>query len=137
MDRDLPGVALGADPVATAPHAEYQAQLDREVLAFQACGTCGAAVFPPRSRCPHCGRPELGWRRSRGRAVVYSATTIEPRGGEPYCVALVDVAEGFRMMTNIVGVAASDVRIGDQVTLRFERRDDTVIPVFGPAEETR
>ncbi|MFF5259955.1 Zn-ribbon domain-containing OB-fold protein [Actinomadura viridis] len=137
MATDLPGVALDTGPAATAPHAVYQSWLDREVLAFQACGACGNAVFPPRSRCPHCGRPELGWRRSRGHAVVYSATTIEPRGGEPYCVALVDLAEGYRMMTNVVGVAASDVRIGDQVTLRFEHRDGTAVPVFGPGEEAR
>ncbi len=138
MRDDLPGVEPQEHaPEATAPHGWYQDRLDHGILAFQACGACAAAVFPPRSRCPRCGHPGLHWRRSRGRAVVYAATTIAPRGAEPYCVALVDVAEGFRMMTNIVGVPAADVRIGDHVALRFERRDETAIPVFGPEEEAR
>lgn len=115
----------------TAPGTVFDRYADAGVLAHQACGACGTAFFPPRVLCPSCGAGELEWRPSAGRGVVYSATTIAPRGGEPYTVALVDLDEGYRMMSTVSAPDGGEVSIGDVVTVRFEsREDDAVLAVF-------
>ena len=90
---------------------------------MQWCTACDRGVFYPRAFCPHCAAPELGARvarRASGRATVHAAV-VEHRpeaagaafsGGEPYCVALVDLEEGVRMMTNVVGCPPDDVHSG-------------------------
>jgi uncharacterized OB-fold protein len=84
--------------VATGPH-------------YQRCEDCGAAIHPPRVTCPVCGSRRLADARSAGRGVVYSTTTVHAREG-PRNVVLVDLAEGFRVMSEVAGVASDDVRIG-------------------------
>ena len=82
-------------------------------LLVQWCTACDRGVFYPRSFCPHCAAPgsALEWRVASGRATVHAAV-VEHRpeaarvtfsGGAPYCVALVDLEEGVRMMTNVIG----------------------------------
>jgi uncharacterized OB-fold protein len=78
------------------------------------------AIFYPRVL------PGLEWRESAGKGTVYSATTIRPRDGEPRGVALIDLDEGFRMMSRVI---ADDVRIGMRVQVGF----DDGVPVFVPA----
>jgi uncharacterized protein len=112
------------------PESAYDHLLASGLLGFQACARCSGPFFPPRLLCPACGASAAQWRLSRGAATVYSATTITPRGEDPYCVALVDVAEGYRMMTNIVGVPPEQVQIGDPVTVRIETTGDTILPLF-------
>jgi len=100
-------------------------------------------VFYPRAFCPHCGatRSALEWREASGRATVYAAV-VEHKpnpgawsGGEPYCVALVDLDEGVRMMTNIVGIAPEDVETGRAVEVTWEPLSDgRQLPLFRPIE---
>ena len=82
-------------------------------LAFQRCGTCGAAVYPPRLMCPVDGGRELAWEESAGAGVVYSATTVHGREGS-HGLCLVDLDEGYRVM------AAGAPDIGARVELRVE-----------------
>lgn len=112
------------------PEAVYQALLDRGVFALATCTRCDRAHFSPRVVCPYCGSDALGWRQSRGLGVIYSTSTIEPRGGQPYAVVLVDLDDGPRLMSNVVGMPADQVRIGMRVKVRIGTPDDRAVPLF-------
>ena len=121
----------GMSPEGGQPPAEvYRSHLESGALAFQRCTGCGAAVFYPRVVCPLCGGVDLIWEVSSGRGVVYATTAVYRREGEPYNVALVDMDEGFRMMSRIEGVPAEEVEVGMRVTLRVDREGDDSVPVF-------
>jgi uncharacterized OB-fold protein len=112
------------------PAAVYRRYLESGRLGFQRCGGCGAAVFYPRVLCPVCGSADLGWETSAGLGVVYATTAVYRRDADPYNVVLVDLDEGFRMMSRVEGVPAEGVEIGARVDLRVDRGDDGPIPVF-------
>jgi uncharacterized protein len=123
-------------------------------LLVQWCTACDRGVFYPRAFCPYCpptgeaaGTRRLGdtleWREASGRATVHAAV-VEHRpeaagvsfsGGEPYCIALIDLEEGVRMMTNIVGCPPSDVHSGMAVTVSWQPLSDgRQLALFRPAE---
>ncbi len=120
------------------PPAEvYQRYLEDGKLGFQRCGGCGAAIFYPRVLCPACGSPALGWETSAGRGTVYATTAVYRRDADPYNVVLVDLDEGFRMMSRVDGVPAEEVEIGARVNLRVDRGEDGPVPVFVPEDGDR
>jgi uncharacterized OB-fold protein len=86
-----------------APRAAFDEGLARGELRYQWCPRCAAPVFYPRTLCPGCGDTALQWRTSRGTGTVYSTTTVARRDADGYNVALVDVDEGFRMMSTVLG----------------------------------
>jgi hypothetical protein len=79
--------------------------------AYQRCEDCGAAIHPRRVTCPVCGSRRLRDEHSAGAGVVYSTTTVHAREGARN-VVLVDLDEGFRVMSEIAGTAPGDVAIG-------------------------
>ncbi|MCX6385829.1 MAG: OB-fold domain-containing protein [Solirubrobacterales bacterium] len=103
-----------------SPFATFQEHCARGELAFQVDDQ-GAPLFPPRVG-------PTKWQVSQGRGIVYSTTTVVPRGALPYNVSLIDLAEGFRMMST---VQSPDVEIGLAVEVRF---DDQATAYFVPAE---
>jgi uncharacterized OB-fold protein len=109
-----------------SPRAHFEAGCARGVLLYQWDPAAGRAVFYPRVL------PGLQWRESAGAGTVYAATTIRPRGGEPRGIALIDLDEGFRMMSRVEGVAPQAVRIGLRVRVAWTGHDPP-LPVFGPA----
>ncbi len=115
-----------------APAEVYRRYLEAGELGYQRCRDCGAAIFYPRVLCPACGGVSLEWRASSGRGTVHATTAVYRRDAEPYNVALVDLDEGFRMMSRVEGVPAAEVEIGARVTLRINREDDGPVPVFVP-----
>ena len=118
------------------PPAEvYQRYLESGKLGFQRCAGCGAAVFYPRLLCPVCGSADLAWETSSGLGVVYATTAVFRRDTEPYNIVLVDMEEGFRMMSRVEGVPAEEVEVGTRVALRIDR--DGPVPVFVPEDEGR
>jgi uncharacterized protein len=119
------------------PALVYRRYLESGVLAFQRCAGCGAAVFYPRVLCPQCGDNDLTWETSSGRGVVYATTAVYRRDADPYNVVLVDLEEGFRMMSRVDGVPAERVEVGTKVRLRVDREGDDPVPVFVPADENR
>jgi uncharacterized OB-fold protein len=132
--------AEGGDVAAgdLAPHARYLEGLDVAELRFQRCDDCRAAVFPPRVLCDRCGSTTLHVEVSAGLGTVYSATAVTQRDGPSYSVCLVDLDEGFRMMSAVVDAMAEDVAIGARVSARFESVADdplgqTARVVFAPA----
>jgi uncharacterized OB-fold protein len=107
-------------------------------LTYQVCDSCGRIVFYPRAHCPHCGSADLQVRDSQGQGKLYSYTVIRQtpdrafRDTAPYIVALVDLAEGFRMFTYLQAPSEA-AEIGQQVTLEWMSRDGMELPVFVPA----
>ena len=141
----------------TAPPSRFEPPIGVEGVAFweatrekrllvQWCTSCDRGVFYPRVFCPHCvaGTGALEWRTASGRATVYAAV-VEHRpeaaganfsDGKPYCVALVDLEEGVRMLTNVVGCSPDDVRSGMPVTVTWEPLSDgRQLPLFEPGHE--
>lgn len=109
-------------------------------LRYQRCGDCGAVIFYPRSLCPECFSVTLSWHAAAGGATIYAVTSVhrspDPRlaAEAPYVVALVDVDEGFRMLTRIVDVTPGEVSIGQRVYLVFSKSPDgRNLPCFRPA----
>jgi uncharacterized protein len=116
---------------AEAPSLTYRRHLENGKLGYQRCTNCSAAVFYPRTLCPICGSGALEWRESEGRGTVYATTAVHGRNRDPRNVVLVDLDEGFRMMSRIEGVPAEQVEVGTRV--RFEVRQgegDEPVAVF-------
>lgn len=113
-----------------APSEVYQRYLEAGELGFQRCMDCEAAVFYPRVLCPECGSGALEWRTSSGRGIVYATTAVHRRDSEPYNVALVDLEEGFRMMSRVEDVPAAGVEIGDRVNLDVRPEEEGPVAVF-------
>jgi uncharacterized OB-fold protein len=115
-----------------SPRVVWQTGLARGDLLFQRCDDCAAPVFFPRTLCPACGSARLGWERSAGVGIVYATTVVHRRGQTAYNVALVDLAEGFRLMTRVTGPAAGEVRIGMAVEFETAGAEGELVPVFRP-----
>lgn len=109
-------------------------------LLYQRCVDCGHPQFYPRLLCTSCFSDKLEWAQSQGQGTVYSSVvhyhTFEAGFKEalPYVVALIDLDEGYRMMSNITGDDAIAVRIGDRVEVYFEKvNDEVAVPLFRSA----
>ena len=122
----------------TSPLATYIEYLEKGELAYQFSPEANAAIFYPRVICPFTGSDKLEWRISKGTGTVYATTVVYPQKGEPYNVALINVDEGFRMMSRVEDIAPLDVRIGMRVKFRAHPAadDEPPYPVFIPAEGT-
>ena len=111
-------------------------------LRYQTCNDCNTLVFNPREHCPNCLSNNLKWNLSKGEGEVYTFSIVRqnrvPGFVEmgAYCVAYIDLDEGFRMLSTVVGVAnpLTDIHVGQRVRISFEPQDtgDYPIPVFKP-----
>nr|WP_236572724.1 OB-fold domain-containing protein [Streptomyces sp. GS7] len=112
---------------------------------------CGAVHHYPREFCPRCWSEDVGWEPACGRATLYTWSVVHrndlPPFGDrvPYVAAVVELAEGPRMMTEVTDCAAADLRIGMPLTVHFrtdppDSREEAAaggggyaVPVFRPA----
>lgn len=117
-----------------SPLAIFRDRLAGGELAYQYDPAAGRAVFPPRVIGPGTGNPDLAWRASAGRGMVYAVTVISPRDQAAYNVVLVDMDEGFRLMSRVEGLPPEEVRIGLRVRADVHRPQDgqAPYPVFRP-----
>jgi len=113
-------------------------------LRVQRCHACGEHYFYPRPFCPRCGSAEVEWVAVCGRARLHSYVISHRaapgfEGDAPYAIAVVELEEGPRMMTNIVGLPATPeaLELDMPLQVRFEPRGDVSLPVFGPLEPAR
>lgn len=104
------------------------------------CVDCDRLHYYPRAICPHCGSENLRWKQISGRGTVYSWTISRRPAGPgfadlcPYVVALVDLEEGPRMLSNVRTDDFDGLAIGMPVIVAFETlADDIALPVFRPA----
>jgi uncharacterized OB-fold protein len=109
-------------------------------LRLQRCDACQHAYFPPRPFCPACASREVSVFRASGRATLYSyVINHRPRPDwpqEPHSIAIVQLQEGPRMVTNIVDVDQTPEALVLDMPLEvtFERLSDEIsLPVFRPA----
>lgn len=127
-------------PAIDPDSAPYWQALNEERLVLKSCLGCGKCHFYPRELCPYCHSDDLSWIEASGRGVIYSFTVCRRPAGPafatdvPYTVVLVDLAEGPRMMSRIVGDPAK-IAIGMNVKVRFERQSDELVLPFFEGEE--
>jgi uncharacterized OB-fold protein len=108
-------------------------------LLIQRCAECGARQFYPRQVCATCGTtPE--WEQASGDGVVHTFTIVRQNGAKPfsgelpYVVAIVELAEGPRMMGNVTGCAPEDVTVGMPVrAYAVKIEDEVAVPFWEPA----
>jgi len=118
----------------------WQATKDGE-LKYQRCDACGTVVFYPRHHCTSCLSTSLSWHTASGRGTVYTFSVVRKaehpffRTQVPYAVAWIDLDEGPRILSNIVGIddPATDIAVGQRVMVEWEIHDDLAIPLFRPA----
>lgn len=115
--RDDPYVAAHPD------HLPFWQAAEEGRLLGKACNDCGKHHWYPRTVCPFCRSANTEWVPLSGRGEIYACSTLR-RADPPYTVAYVRLAEGPTMLTNLVGMAEPDMRIGAQVQVTFERTAD-------------
>lgn len=103
------------------------------------CMECKEAHYYPRPFCPRCGGERVSWEEASGEATLYTWSVVHQNdlppfaGKVPYVAAVVDLKEGPRMMTNVVGCEFEDLRVGMALRVEFEDIGEGFqIPVFRP-----
>lgn len=124
-------------PAQTHDSREFWLNCSRNKLVLQRCGDCAATQYYPRNVCTNCGSNNIEWVDSAGLGKVYSYTVVHRAPSAafsqsvPYVLAIVQLTEGPRMMSNIVDCEPGDVRIGMEVEVDFEKRaEDVGVPLF-------
>ena len=103
-------------------------------LMLKKCGDCGEHHHYPRALCPFCFSDKVEWVQAKGTGEIYSYSVTRRGGPVPYCIAYVTLAEGVKMMTNIVDCDLDAIRIGQKVRVAFRKTEGGVsMPVFTPA----
>ena len=136
VSKPLPAITTEAKPFWDAAA--------QQKLIIQRCHDCNAWVWTPRPSCNECGSEKVEWTPMSGKGEVYSFTVIRQVVGRttsksfkpdiPYVIAWVDLAEGPRLITNIIGCPVEDVKLGMKVTVQFEKASEKVwLPKFRPA----
>jgi uncharacterized OB-fold protein len=121
----------------TAPF--WEATKQRE-LRFQQCADCEAIVFYPRAHCTGCLGRNLSWRTSKGEGQIYTFSVVRQsyhpffRKRVPYAVAWIDIDEGPRLLSNVVGVEdpGAELQVGQRVRVEWEAHEELAIPLFRP-----
>ena len=119
-----------------SPLGTYLEHCKKGELAYQVCTDDGRTVFFPRAVAPDTGSANLEWRVSKGLGTVYSTTVVHYKGEAPLNVALIDMDEGYRMMSRVEDMDAMQVKIGMRVKAKMHPGDakQPPYPVFTPAE---
>lgn len=123
-------------PAPNADSAAYWAGAKAGKLMLQRCRACNATWFLSRHLCASCWSDQVESVEASGRGRVHSFTVIHRApsaafaGEVPYVVALIDLAEGPRMLANIVGAGAREVAIDEAVKVVFEARGEGALPQF-------
>ena len=122
-------------PVPTRLSTPHWDGCKEGVLRVQRCDDCGHHVFIPQPLCTKCMSGNLSWVESQGRGTLYSYTVVHrpqrPIFDVPYTVAIVELDEGFHMLTNLLDVEPGDVAIGMPLEVSFEpMSDDITLPFF-------
>jgi hypothetical protein len=94
-------------------------------LVLPRCNACGVVIWYPRTVCPQCSSTDVGWFEASGKGSIYSYTLVRRAGGPwrevvPYVLAYVELEEGPRVLTNIVGAQPADLDVGRAVEAVFE-----------------
>lgn len=128
-------------PVATPETAHFWEGTRVGELRLQRCNDCAHIYFPPRPFCPKCASRSTQVICASGKASLYSYVINHraPKGWEvPYAIAVVELEEGVRMMTNIVDCEQTPEALVLDMALEVafaDLNDECTLPVFRPAKE--
>jgi uncharacterized OB-fold protein len=128
-------------PVPTPETGPYWDGLKRHELRIQRCLDCNQAYFYPRPFCPRCFSWNVEWITASGRARLHTFEVVHRAppafaADAPYVLAVVELEEGPRMMTNLVGVAPNPAQLPLDMPLEISYEDvadQVTLPKFRPA----
>jgi uncharacterized protein len=126
------------DLTKVSPLGTYYEHCKKGELAYQVNRDDGKAVFYPRAVAPG-GGTNLEWRVSKGLGTVYSTTVMHYRNEPPLNLALIDLDEGFRLMSRVEDVDPVQVKIGMRVKVRMHPGNEKQppYPVFTSAGDAK
>ncbi len=126
-------------PVPDETSQPFFAGAREQRLMIQRCSACGGVMWPVKTRCIHCLSAHPDWIQASGQATLYSFVLMHQvyhpgfAGEVPYNIAEVDLAEGLRIITNIVDCPNDQLRIGMPLQVTFENlTDEITLPKFRP-----
>ena len=126
-------------PVKTPENAPYWESAKAHALKLPRCSSCGRFRYPPAEHCPGCLSDAAEWSEVSGKGTVYSFTIVHQRYDPsfaddlPYNVSVVELEEGPRLVTNVVGAENKDLRVGMPLTITYEDiTDEFTLPKFRP-----
>jgi uncharacterized protein len=123
---------IAAPPVNLETQHFWDAAKDGKLL-IKKCAACGEVHFYPRPFCPFCFSDRVEWQEASGRGTIYTYSVMR-RTPVPYAIAYVELAEGPRLMTNIVDCDLDAIKIGQAVRLVFNPSEGgPPVPMFTPA----
>jgi uncharacterized OB-fold protein len=124
-------------PIPTSWSEHFWAELREGRFVLQRCASCGRFTGYPRVFCPHCYSDELEWVQSPGRGTIYthSAVVANPPSTFvdelPYVIVIVQLEEGVRFLSQVIGAAPEDVTIDAAVELAITPGEDgDPMPMF-------
>ena len=126
-------------PIVTEDSAAFWDAADEGRLVAQRCVKCGRLRHPPRPMCPECQSLDVELVALSGRGTVYSYAVLHhpqnPAFEYPVLGALIDLDEGIRVVSNLVGLEPDEIRIGAPVQVDYVSTDgDHRVPVFRPVD---
>ena len=133
-DGDLPVIA----PAVSSETQPFWDATTEGRLVLPRCDACGTVIWYPRTFCPACSSTDVSWFDAAGTGTIYSRSIVRKgqgpfREAAPYVLAYVELDEGPRVMTNIVGCDPDDVAIGQRVTVVFaDTGKGSALPRFRP-----
>ena len=126
-------------PVPSPESLPYWEGLHAGKLLMPCCGDCGHWWFPPSLLCPRCNAAGWTWRQAAGRGRIFSYVVYHRvyhqafAGDVPYAVAVIELDEGPRMVSNVVGMPPDQLKCDMKVEIVYERVSDTItLPKFRP-----
>jgi uncharacterized OB-fold protein len=135
MASEVPAPPLPQPDALTRPFWEA---CRRRTLEVRCCESCRHLFLPPGPRCPRCWSERIAGRAVSGEGTVFSFAvyrrTYHPALPAPYVVALIELEEGPRLISNIVGCAPEAVAVGMPVRVRFDDVGEFTLPRFEPSD---
>lgn len=132
FNNPLPEITRVSEPF-------YKAAKDRRLL-IQRCKDCNNVISYPKCVCPHCWSTNLEWFVSKGKGKLYSYTIVNTGAPEdfkqalPYVIGVIDVDEGVRMVSWVVGCEHEDIKCDMDVEVTFkDLNEDFALPMFKPS----
>ena len=124
------------EPAVNPETAPFWAAAAEHRLTLPRCDACGEVYWYPRGICPRCHSLDTSWADASGRGTVYSFTVMRKpagdyAGADPYVLAFVELAEGPRIMTNVVPAGDPRLAVGASVEVVFDDTEGgTALPRF-------